>query len=31
MDGGCQRAQGRGVFDFFTEILLPDTVEQAPI
>ena len=26
-----QRAEGRGVFDFFTEILLPDTVEQAPI
>ncbi|NQW19653.1 MAG: hypothetical protein HQ477_02855 [Chloroflexi bacterium] len=22
--------QERGVFDFFTEILLPDTVEQAP-
>ncbi len=27
--GGCQGAERRGVFDFFTEILLPDTVEQA--
>jgi len=29
IDGGCQGAERRGVFDFFTEILLPDTVEQA--
>ena len=27
--GGCQGAERRGVFDFFTEILLLDTVEQA--
>ena len=29
INGGRQSAEGRGVFDFFTEILLPDTVEQA--
>jgi len=31
IDGAAHGAERRGIFDFFTEILLPDTVEQAPI